>query len=209
MKINRMAPLLALLLIAACSDGRRVERSLTDVHATLSSLPADADAMSLATTFPGTGYYLEPDGGRLVWHFTHQGKDYGRFVATLSEDGPGATTVSTHFEDASDADAATNLDFLRKVARSVGEASIAAALEGRAVDRPALQQRITEWVKADPMAAHSAAIATVGAEMDRIVQAQESAVDEPAYPKPGVYPKPGGKGGPRDESRSGSVTWAN
>lgn len=210
MKLSLVAPVLALLFLAACSNAQRVERPLDDVHATLASMPADANAMELATDFPGTDYYLEPDGGRLIWHFRHNGRDYGRFVATVREDGPGATKVSTHFEKADDAQIAGKLEFLRDIARMAAEASIAAALSGRAVDRAALQEQIRTQMVQDPTAAYTAVVETVSADMDRHIEEQKrrEAENAPAYPKPGVYPKVGGKGGPRDDSNRGSETWA-
>jgi hypothetical protein len=202
MRIARFAPVLVLLFLAACGNSQHVKRPLGDVHASLISMPAEANAMALATTFPGTAYYLEPDGGRLVWHFTHNGKDYGRFVATLTEDGPAATHVSTSFETASDAPSAGNFDFLRKMARMAGEASIAAALAGRPVDRDTLQQKMTKLVASNPMAAHTA-------EIDRYAEEYKSDDTEPAYPKPGVgvYPKRGGEGGPPVERDPGTEVW--
>jgi hypothetical protein len=171
-----------------------------------------ADAMSLATKFPGTAYYLEPDGGRLIWHFQQNGKDYGRFVTTLKEDGPKATYVATSFENATDAPAADNLGFLRDIAKIAGEASIAAALSGTSVDRSAVEQRILAQVSADPMAAHAAAIETVSAEMDRLAPGNsddDSIYPKPgsSMPKPGVTPRVGGAGGPRDEDLRGTESW--
>lgn len=167
-KSRLLAAAVAMLTAAGCGNAQRVEKSLTEVHSTLLSMPAGADVMGLATTFPSTAYYLEPDGGRLIWHFTHDGKDYGRFIATLSEDGANATEVSTHFEEASDAAIAGNLDFLRKMAKTAGEASVNAALTGQPVDRAALQQEFQDLIAQDPMAAHSAAVATVSSEMSKM-----------------------------------------
>lgn len=201
MKLVSIAVFAAFFALAACGNSQRVERSLTDVHATLASLPADADAIAVATTFPGTDYFVEDQGDQLIWHFRHQAQDYGRFVAKLSQDGPNATTVSTHFENASDAADAGNLAFLRQIAAKASEASISAALSGRSVDRSSLQQEIQAEVAKNPMAAQTAVIQTVGDEIDRIAQEQKdrAAEDEPIYPKPGVLPRKGGRGGPRDD----------
>ena len=65
----------------------------------LSSLPGDADAMSLATTMPGTSYWVEPTANKVVWHFMRQSGEYGRYVVELSEAGSEKTRVTTHFED--------------------------------------------------------------------------------------------------------------
>lgn len=209
MKTILFTPMTALLLLAACRNAQRVERPMDDVHGTLASIPADADAMELATTYPGTDYLLEQDGGRLIWHFRHNGQDYGRFVATLKEDGPAATKVSTRFENADDAELADKLGFLRDVARITAEASVAAALSGRAVDRAALQQQIGTQMVQDPTGAYTAAVEMIRSDLDREIEERKrrEAEREPIYPKPGVYPKVGGKGGPRDDPRRGSETW--
>ena len=209
MRVACLAPIAALLLLAACNDGQRIERPLTDVHASLVSMPAGADVMSSATVFPGTAYYLQPDGGRLIWHFTLNGKDYARFVATLREDGPSATSVSTQLEPVDDADA-KNLEFLRDIARIAGEASVAAALSGRPADREAIENRIVEQVARDPLSAQTAVIETVHSEMDRYTKEYARDDNAPAHVKPGVLPKVGGQDGPRDDDNGpGTESWRN
>ena len=168
MRLMSVALLAASLSLAACDNAERVERPYADVYATLASMPAEADVMDLATTFPGTDSWLENRPGQLTWHFTHEGKDYGRFLVTLAEDGASATKVSTSFEEANDAAASARLGFLRQMARKAGEASVAAALTGRPADRTALQQEMTQLIMSDPMAAQVAVIETVGSEMDRL-----------------------------------------
>ena len=163
-----VALLAASLSLAACDDAERVERPYADVYATLASLPAEADVIDLATTLPGTDSWLETRPGQLTWHFTHDGKDYGRFLVTVAEDGASATEVSTIFEESDDAAASARLGFLREMARKAGDASVAAALSGRPADRSALQQEMAQLLMSDPMAAQVAVIETVGSEMDRL-----------------------------------------
>src|SRR6478672_3529202 len=123
-KFRWFAALVALAL-AACGQSQSVEKPMAEVYATLTSLPADADAMALATTFSGTAYYVEPAGdNKVVWHFQHNGADYGRYVAELSASGPKTTKVTTHFENGS---IDSNLGFLRDIAKIAGEASVRAA----------------------------------------------------------------------------------
>lgn len=213
MRFWLIAPAIAAAL-ASCSSGTRVEKPLEEVHASLVSMSPQADAMNLATQFPGTAYYIQPDGSRLIWHFQHSGKDYGRFVATLKPDGDQATYVATSFEESNDAPAAGNLSFLRDIARIAGEASVAAALSGQPVDREAIRQRIVAQVAADPMAAHAATIETVSSEIDRLAPGKSDG-DEiyprpgSSTPKPGVTPRVGGAGGPRDEDLRGTESWRN
>lgn len=159
-----LAPLAALVL-AACGQTQSVDRPLPEVLTTLSSLPGDANAMSLATSFPGTSYWVEPTADKVIWHFTRESGEYGRYVAELDADGPSKTTVTTYIEEVgSDA----NLAFLRDIAKVAGDASVAAALEGRAVDRIAVENQIHKMIADNPVAAQMAAIQTVAEEMNRM-----------------------------------------
>lgn len=160
-----LAPLSALVL-AACADKQSVDRPASEVYTILTSLPSDSDAVSLATRFPGTSYFIEPAPGKVVWHFVREGSgEYGRYIAEISEDGPTKSTVATHFEDGP---ADSNLSFLDTVAKIALDASVTAALQGKAVDRSAVQSQITQQMVSNPLAAHTAAIETVADEMDRM-----------------------------------------
>lgn len=158
------APVVALAL-AGCGKSQTVDKPLAEVQMTLSSLPADADAMSLATSTPGTGFWVEPLPGKVVWHFTRPSGEYGRYVAELSEDGPSKTTVTTHFEDGP---ADLGLKFLDEIAIIAGDASVAAALQGRAVDRSGVQAAISQHIANNPVAAMATTMESVADEMDRM-----------------------------------------
>jgi len=164
-KFAWLAPLLALAL-AACGQSQSVDKPIGEVHATLSSLPADADAMSIATSaFPGTSYWAEPSGdNKIVWHFKRDAGEYGRYVAELSADGPNKTTVRTWFENGDD----SSLPFLRDIARSAGDASIKAALAGQPVDRSGIEAEIRRRIASNPVAAQVAVIETVSDRMDKM-----------------------------------------
>lgn len=170
----RLVAALAALLLAACGETQRVEKPITEVHATLASMPPQADVMDMATMFPGTTYFLEAGGEQLVWHFTYNGQDYGRYVASLKADGANATTVSTRFE--SDGD--DKLDFLRKMAKKAAETSVAAALSGRSVDRAAFGQQFRGMVVSNPMAAQTAVATTMADQMNRIADEMETMAPE-------------------------------
>lgn len=161
------APVTALALaLAACGQSQSVDKPIGEVYATLSSLPADADAMSIATAaFPGTSFWAEPAAGnKIVWHFKRDAGEYGRYVAELSEDGPNRTTVRTWFEDGDD----SALPFLRDIARSAGDASIKAALTGQPVDQSAIQAQVRQVIASNPVAAQVAVIETVSDRMDKM-----------------------------------------
>ena len=157
-------PLMALAIVG-CSKSQTVDKPVAQVYMTLSSLPGDADAMSLATTFPGTGYWVEPTASQIVWHFTRQSGEYGRYVVELSEAGSGRTRVTTRFEDGP---ADPQLRFLDEVATIAGDASVAAALDGRAVDRSAVQAAIRKHIADNPVAAMATTMESVSDEMDRM-----------------------------------------
>lgn len=160
-----LAPLVALAL-AACGQSQSVDKPMAEVYSTLTSMPAEADAMPLATTFSGTAYYVEPAGdNKVVWHFTRGGGDYGRYVAELAPDGPGKTKVTTHFENGN---IDSNLGFLRDIAKLASEASVRAALEGHAVDRSGVQSQISQMIASNPVASQVQVIETVSDRMDQM-----------------------------------------
>jgi hypothetical protein len=164
-KFAWLAPWVALAL-AACGQKQSVDKPMAEVYSTLTSLPADADAMALATTFSDTAYFVEPAGdSKVVWHFQRNGADYGRYVAELSADGPAKTTVTTHFENGS---IDSNLGFLRDVAKIASAASVTAALEGHAVDRSGVQSQISQLIASNPVAAQVQVIETVSDRMDQM-----------------------------------------
>ena len=177
---KRLIAAFAVLLLAACGGGetRRVEKPVGEVRATLASMPAEADVMDMAVAFPGTTYFLEAGGDQLTWHFTHNGQDYGRFVAELEEDGPGATTLTTRFENASDAELAGDLEFLRKVARQAAETSVIAALSGRSVDREAFGRQFAALMATNPLAAQKALVTTLADQMNRVAADMDSMAPE-------------------------------
>ncbi len=163
-KLLWLTPVLALVL-GGCGNSQSVDKPAAEVYSMLASLPSDADALSLATRYPGTAYYVEPGNGKLVWHFSRDGTgEYGRYIAEISENGPNKSTVSTHFEDGP---ADTNLTFLDKVAQIALDASIAAVLQGKPVDRSVVQTEITQAMVSNPVSAQIAAIETVSDEIDR------------------------------------------
>ncbi len=147
--IRRMlAAAAAIALLGACSGGinRTVDRPVGEVEAMLQS---STDALALAAQLPGAGHSVERGDGRVVWHFTLYDQDYARFIISLAGDGPQATRVTTTFEEVNDASGA-GLPYLREVAKAVGEESVAATLDGRAVDLAALQDRYVVQAAADP-----------------------------------------------------------
>lgn len=156
-------PLTAFAL-TGCGKSQIVDKPIAQVSMMLSSLPGDADAMSLATTVPGTSYWVEPTANEVVWHFMRPTGEYGRYVVDLSEAGS-KTRVSTHFEDGP---ADPNMRFLDDIATIAGDASVAAALEGRAVDRSGVQAKIRERIGSDPVASMATTMESVADEMDKM-----------------------------------------
>jgi len=124
--VFRYAPLLPALALTACGNSQSANLPAQQVQAMLVSLPNEANALSLATSYPGTSYYVEPGDQKVTWHFARVGTgEYGRDVAEISEVGPDKSTVSTHFEDGP---ADPSLSFLEKVAEIAMDARVTEAL---------------------------------------------------------------------------------
>jgi hypothetical protein len=202
-----LAPLSA-LAFAGCSESQSVEKPYAEAFAALTSMPGDADAMSLATRFPGTSFYIEPTDHKVIWHFVRDGTgEYARYVAELSEDGPNKTTVSTHLEDGP---ADSNLSFLDTVAKIAGDASVTAALHGTAVDRSAIQQQIAQEMIKNPLASQITTIETVSDEMKKQAPADSCKTGTPKEQSSWVCQKHGsdinGDTGVITDAETGEVT---
>jgi len=155
-----------LVALGACSEGakRVVNEPLASVASKLVAMPQASDATRFALQTPETSVYVtpenEPDGERLVWHFTQRGRDYCRFYAELREEGPGKTVVRTWSEKATDAADAIVAEggrrpdhtYLCRMARLAVDESVSATLEGRPIDNQAMMQRVRATVAADPLA---------------------------------------------------------
>jgi len=137
---------------------------MASVARKLVAMPAASDATRFALQVPETSVYVapenEPDGERMVWHFTQRGLDYCRFYAELRPEGPDKTRVRTWAEktaDAADAIVAAggrrpDHTYLCNMARLAGEESVSATLEGRPIDNAAMMRRIRANVAANPLA---------------------------------------------------------
>lgn len=206
MRLVHVSPLLALLLLAGCGKSVQVEQPIGAVQAKLAAMPSEANAIQYVWEFPGSDTFLENQGNRLIWHFRHNGKDYGRFVAELAPVGTAATKVTTSFENSNEAELASKLGFLRDIAHKAGDASVDAALNGKTVNRDEFHQMMIAQVAANPMGAATSIMTGASAAVDKAMKEQET--DEyyhsPVTPSPGVLPEPGQlpmRGGEREKLR--------
>lgn len=172
-RVRTTAVIAAALLVAACS-GRQTqvaEQPLTRVHGQLIAMPAQANAMDTAMQAAGTAYWIESGGNPIVWRFAMNGKAYCRFHAELTEKGPTSTVVATWAEQVDEASRAAVEDgrkrpdyrYLCDVARIAGEESVAAAVQNRAADKPAIVAKLRGKVASDPASAMRAADAAMDA----------------------------------------------
>ena len=138
------------VLLAGCSGGgidETVDRPITEVQALVEAAPEQA--LELADQLPGTDHSIESEDGRVTWHFTLHGQEYAQFVVSLTPKGPQSTQVKTSLVEMAGS-TEPGVPFLRDGVEAVGEESVAAALEGRAVDMASLQRRFKAQVMADP-----------------------------------------------------------
>ena len=171
----------AALMLAACGkSSTRVEQPFVNVYGMLASLPADANAMPLATDYPGSSVELEPRTDQLIWHFTHQGVEYARMIAEIAAEGEKATSVTTHFEDVRDNPVVAKFDFLRKTARIAAEASLGAALGRHSVDQVAVRAQINQVYADNPVAMQMKTFEGIADQMDKMAPPDPSESDDPA-----------------------------
>ena len=191
--MRKFTALLALLLLAGCSETQRIDRPIGDVRTTLVSLPQQSNAMDFSQVYRETDTILEDQGNRLIWHFRRNGLDYARYTVELEADGDSATNITSNFETADDASDADQLGFLRNLARKAAEASVAAALAGRAVNQAEFQQILQQEAVNNPTSFAKTSMKSASDAMDRAVQQQkdEEYYDSPVLPEAGVLPEPG------------------
>jgi hypothetical protein len=183
------AVLVAGSLLTACSGESQhiANEPLSAVYSKLTSMPKNADVMDLAKQAAGTDYYLQPDGGELVWHFRMNGNDYCRLVARLEENSPTTTRVTTRAEDAAEAAEAAvakggerpDYRYLCNVARIAGEESVTATLEGRPAQTAAIWDEIRKYVATNPMAVMGAANAAMDEAIRNAKSEDPSKSDDP------------------------------
>lgn len=145
--------LLAVILaaLAACSGGvsRTVDTAPIDVRA---ALAANSGTLGMADQLTGVSHSTETTDTGLVWHFTVNGQDYGRYVITIADRTVGSK-VSAYFEDV-DVDGPANqaVPFLRQTARALSDEVLLASLEHRAIDANTLERVMITTTVRDPMA---------------------------------------------------------
>ncbi len=148
--MRRLASVVALaLLICGCSksSSRLAEGSPDEVRAAIES---SSQQLTFADQVMGAGHSTDRQGEDIVWHFTMEAADYGRYRISLSPSGE-KTRVDARFEPVNDASSPA-IPFLRDSAKAVSEELVSAAIENRAVDQEALKRKYLANTARNPMA---------------------------------------------------------
>lgn len=148
--------------LSACSEGvdTKVPEAKVNVVARLAEIPAEADVFPLAKPFPNTEYLVATSPSSVTWMFKQNGNDACQFVATVAEDGPNASRVTTELRDVSNG----KESYLCKAVRIAGEESVAATLARRPADVAAVRGQISQLLVTD----YGAVVDSVANRMDEM-----------------------------------------
>lgn len=136
--MGRTAAIGLAALISGCSGdhSRVVEGSPSDVRAAINS---QSEQLYLADQVIGAAHWQEQQDNGIVWHFTLNGSEYGRYRIVLA-DFDGKTRLGARFEPVEDTSAPA-VPFLRDSATAVSDEIVLAALEKRPVDVEAIERK--------------------------------------------------------------------
>lgn len=148
--------------LTACAEGvdTKVSEAKVNVVARLANMPADADVFPMAKPFPNTEYLVATSPSTAAWMFGQNGDDACQFVATVAEDGPGASRVASELRDVSNGKESC----LCKAVRIAGEESVAATLAHRPADVAAARRQIGQPLVTD----YGAVVDAVANRMDEM-----------------------------------------
>ena len=177
-------------IIGGCSDGvnRTVDKPIDEVRAIVQT---SANSLGMADyILPGASHRADvmPDG--MIWHFTHNEREYGRMTISLASKNPNSTRVSTRFEEFGDA-TGPGVPFAQEAARGLSEEILSAALDGRQVNATALSDQFKIQAAKDPLAVGGAARAYMDEAANMMKEDQ---------PRAGTY-SGGGKKQPYDKEQ--------
>lgn len=160
--VRKLLYVAAALSLAACSGGvdTGVPEAKVNVVARLAEMPADADVFRLAKPFKSTEYVVATSPSTVMWLFKQTGDNACEFVATVAEDGPNASHVTTELRDVSGG----KNSYLCKMVKIVGEESVAATLAKRPADVPAITAQINQLLVTD----YGGVVESVANEMDEL-----------------------------------------
>lgn len=160
--MRAIAAFAVLVALSACSEGvdTKVPEAKVNVMARLAQMPADADAFPLAKPFPNTEYLVATSPSTVMWLFKQNGDDACQFVATITDDGPNASRVTTELRDVSNG----KESYLCKAVGIAGEESVAATLARRPADVAAVRGQISQLLVTD----YGAVVDSVSNRMDEM-----------------------------------------
>jgi hypothetical protein len=179
-------------LLGACSGGisRTVDSPPIDVR---TALAGNETTLGFTDQLVGASHFSEATEKGIIWHFTVNGQDYGRYVITIA-DKPGGSRVSAAFEEV-DGPSNTAVPFLRDTARAASNEALLAALEHRPVNTANFQRALIVNTVRDPTKITGMQQAIVG-ELNNAMQdvgtgrapeAHHGYNETPAYDKTPAY----------------------
>lgn len=138
----------------ALTRGEVYDLSYDQAFAELSSMPLPAEVTQLSARSAGSRVEVRTQGSVIAWHFLADGRDNGRFTATLSREGGSQTRVIVDFLPGSDAPEGvlriSDTALMRKLAAAAMAEQVDSRLEGRPFEESGFMQRAAEHLQNNP-----------------------------------------------------------
>jgi hypothetical protein len=130
----------ACLMLGACGElfGDLVQQPRDATIMMVYNMPSADNLMMLPQRFPNVTVRAGTSEEGVVWTYLMDGKEACRFTAHVKEETPTSSVVWTEMDDVS----AEGEGYLCETVRIAGEESVAAVLEGRPVNRQAVEAAI-------------------------------------------------------------------
>lgn len=180
----------------ALTRGEVYPLSYDQAFAELSSMPLPAEVTQMSVRSVGSQVEVRTEGSVIAWHFMADGRETGRFTATLSPEGEGKTRVIVDFVSGSHKPEGmlriSDTALMRKLAAAALAEQVDSQLERRPFEQSGFMQRAAEHLQNNPEQLKEYGEAVGQTMNDLYSQARENAEASsvPAYEPPVGKPSP-------------------
>ena len=178
----------------ALTRGEVYDLSYDQAFAELSTMPLPTEVTQLSARSAGSRVEVRTQGSVIAWRFLDDGRENGRFTATLSRESDAQTRVIVDFVLGSDAPEGvlriSDTALMRKLAAAAMAEQVDSRLEGRPFEQSGFMQRAAEHLQNNPEHLKEFGNAVGQTMNDLYSQAQDTASSMPAYEQPVGKPSP-------------------
>ena len=180
----------------ALTRGEVYRLSYDQAFAELSSMPLPEDVTQLSLASVGGKVETRREGPVIAWLFMADGKETGRFTATLSAEGPARTRVIVDYVTRTKAPEGLmrigDTALMRKLAAAALAEQVDSRLKGRPFERSGFMQRAADHLQNNPddLKAYGEAVRQTMIDLSEQARTTAEASSVPAYEPPVGKPSP-------------------